>query len=629
MFRTLLHLLAATVLLAAPLAASAADHLRPHMLLAARLTGAQETPAVTTSAQGVGGFTLNVTRDTLFVQAAFSGLSGPITGVHFHEGAVGVAGPVIINLLPMLRGNRLSGYVTGVNLGPARVARFLRGLYYINVHTAVNPGGEIRGQVRVEADEAWVASMSGAQEVPVVTTAATGLGIFTLTQSLDKLKFRVVLAGLSSAITGAHFHQAAVGVNGPVVVNLVPNLTGNVIEGEIAPTPAFLTALALGQIYINVHTTINPGGEIRSQVVTDSKFLAYDARLDGAQMVPASNTTAKGVATGRLNGTLDTMTVSIAHTGLTGPPTSISLFGAEAGQANNAGNLLGGLAVTTGATGNTTGNITSFRIVALTPALVNALLTGTVNVVINTAASPAGEIRGQVFRLAHEGYTIVMNGPQERPNPTNSTGYGVGVVSIDRDQTNAHFMSVWGGLTGPVTGAHFHSGLSSQSGPVIFNLAPYFETATNPTALYGFWKNDNAGQPFTLRRSLQFRADSMYMNLHTATFSGGEIRGQVYRGARNLQTILGTRPAALVAESLSTVPNPFSTTLTLSFDARTTGAGMLRVTDMLGRAVATQPLLVRTGANSVPVTLPGVCAGVYLLTVELGEIRIVTRIAKE
>ncbi|MCY7357266.1 MAG: CHRD domain-containing protein, partial [Rudanella sp.] len=50
-----------------------------HLLLTARLSGAQEVPAVTTNGQGVAGFTLNETRDTLFVQAAASGLSGPIT----------------------------------------------------------------------------------------------------------------------------------------------------------------------------------------------------------------------------------------------------------------------------------------------------------------------------------------------------------------------------------------------------------------------------------------------------------------------------------------------------------------------------------------------------------------------
>ena len=269
------------------------------------------------------------------------------------------------------------------------------------------------------------------------------------------------------------------------------------------------------------------------------------------------------------------------------------------------------------------------QIPGLTTAFVNALLRGDLNVVLNTAANPNGEVRGQVRSLARDGYTIALNGAQEKPNATTSAGYGVGIVSIDRDQTNAHFMSVWGGLTGPATMGHFHTGLFTQAGPVVFNLVPFFDNTTAPAAVYGFWKDDNTGQPFTLRRSLQFRRDSMYMNLHTTAFPGGEIRGQVYRGARNLQRILATQPAAVLAETFGTAPNPFSSALTLSFEARATGPGQLRITDLLGRAVAAQPVAVRLGANALPLALPGIAPGMYLLTLEVGETRLTTRIAKE
>ena len=67
-----------------------------------------------------------------------------------------------------------------------------------------------------------------------------------------------------------------------------------------------------------------------------------------------------------------------------------------------------------------------------------------------------------------------------------SNGYGVGTVSIDRDQTNANFMGVWGGLSGPATMGHFHTGLVFQPGPVVFGLVPFFDSATTPTAAYGY-----------------------------------------------------------------------------------------------------------------------------------------------
>ena len=636
MFKKILRSLAAAALLAAPLVASA-DHLRPHLLLTARLSGAQEVPAVATSAQGVAAITVNSTRDTIFIQAAFSGLSGTITGVHFHDAPAGVNAPVSVNLLSKLRGNRVSGFLAGADVTPLRIARLVRGLVYLNVHTTANPGGEIRGQVTVESDDALSGVLSGAQEVPAVATTASGLGVFTLSQDQERLKFRVVVNGLSGAITGAHFHIAGPGANAPVALSLLPFLTGNVLEGEISSqgtnpqlTPTLLAALVQGGVYINFHTAANPGGEIRAQVLPERRVLPLDARFDGAQMVPAVITSASAVSVGRLVGTLDTVRVQVAYTGLSGPPLDLRFYAANAGVANTPANLVGIVPVIPGAGGNAVGNVITFEITAptLTPALANLLLNTGVNTVLTTAANPNGEIRGQVIRLAREGYSIVLNGAQERPNPVVSNGYGVGFVSIDRDQTNARFAAVWGGLSGPATMGHFHTGTASQSGGVVFSLVPYFDNATNPTSLAGYWKSDNAA-PFTTARSLDFRNENIYMNLHTAANPGGEIRGQVYRGARNLQVVLATQPAAVLPETFSAAPSPFSSALTLSFDARFSAAGQLRITDLLGRTVATQAVAVRSGANSLPIALPTAAPGMYLLTLQVGETRLTTRIAKE
>ena len=631
MFKKLLRSLAAAALLAAPLSASA-DHLRPHLLLTARLSGDQEVPAVTTNGQGVAAFTLNQTRDTLFVQAAVNRLSGPITDAHVHEGAPGVAGPVRTSLQFMIRGNRLSGYLTGASVAPAVLAKYLRGLYYINIHTAANPGGEIRGQILLETDAAFVANLTGGQENPAVTTPATGLGIFSLSQSQDKLKFRVVFDNLTSALTVTHLHTGARGTNGPVVVDLLPFRSGNVIEGEITPTAAVLASLTQGLIYVNVHTATNGGGEIRGQVLSEPNGLNLDARLDGAQMVPANASTAKGVAAGRLSGTLDTLYVRVAFTGLSGAPVAINIHSAQAGQANTAANLLASIPIVpgSGTSGTIVGNIAFLRITApvLTPATVNLLLNTGLNLVLTTAANPNGEIRGQVIRLVREGYTLALNGAQERPNPVTTAGYGVGFVSIDRDQTNARFAAVWGGLSGPATMGHFHTGSAAQSGSVVFSLTSFFDNATAPTSLAGYWKSDNA-VPFDANRSLQFRTENIYLNLHTAANPTGEIRGQVYRGARNLQVVLATQPAAVLPETFSTAPNPFSSALALSFDARFSATGQLRITDMLGRTVAAQVVAVRAGNNSMPLALSDVAPGIYLLTLRIGEGQVVTRIAKE
>jgi hypothetical protein len=601
-----------------------ADHLRPHLLLSAKMDGVQEAPAVSTAAQGVASFVLNATRDTLFINATFSGLSGPITNAHTHLGRRGVSGPVVTSLLSMVQGNRLQGFLTGPSLDNTALRRFIRGDYYINVHTAANPAGEIRGQIEVESENLYMGTLTGAQEVPAVTTAGLGVGSFVLSQDKTRMKFRVVFDNLSSAVTNAHFHTGAPGVAGPVTVPLLTFVTGNVLEGEVAVTSTCISDLEAGNVYINVHTAANSGGEIRGQLLSKARLVGHDARLDGAQMVPAVATAAKAVALGEMNAALDSVKLTVAFTGLSGPPTNLDLYLAEAGQSDAGATRLARVGL-----GTLTAKAFSVTFGGLNAATANAFLTGGVNLVLTTAANPNGEIRGQVFRVAREGYTFTMSGNQERPTPTTSAGLASGLVSVDRDQSNAHFMLVWGGLSGVPTGGHFHTGLRTQAGPIVFNLVPFFDNATTPTAAYGYWRADNAAQPFTTRRSLQFRQDSVYVNLHTSQFPAGEIRGQVFRGARNLRAVLSTQPAPLLAASFGSYPNPFRSSLTLSFEARTAAAGTMRVTDLLGRLVATQALAVHSGVNVQELDLRSAAPGVYLVTVEAEGARIVTRILKE
>ena len=123
-----------------------ADHLSAKFLFAGRLNGAQEVPAVNTSALGVASLTMSSSGDTLCLTMTANGLSGPITGVHIHDGKPGVAGPVVKDLMPYLSGNSLQAKLTGASLSGLSVAKLFAGDYYVNVHTAANTSGEIRGQ---------------------------------------------------------------------------------------------------------------------------------------------------------------------------------------------------------------------------------------------------------------------------------------------------------------------------------------------------------------------------------------------------------------------------------------------------------------------------------------------------
>jgi len=106
--------------------------------------------------------------------------------------------------------------------------------------------------------------LSGDQEVPKVTTQAKGNG--TITVGDDKsVKGSVTTSNING--TAAHIHEAEAGKNGGVIIPL----TKNGDNGWSVPAGAKLTdaqyeSYKKGNLYVNVHTAANPGGEIRGQL---------------------------------------------------------------------------------------------------------------------------------------------------------------------------------------------------------------------------------------------------------------------------------------------------------------------------------------------------------------------------
>ncbi len=131
-------------------------------VLTATLTVAQEIPppamATPPTAKGAAVLLFDPTTNTLNFTLAYAGLSGAAVAAHFHEGAVGVAGPVVQTICGPQNQNPLlgacstsnSGFLTGTWAVPAGlVPTLLNGGLYLNVHTQLNPAGEIRGQINI------------------------------------------------------------------------------------------------------------------------------------------------------------------------------------------------------------------------------------------------------------------------------------------------------------------------------------------------------------------------------------------------------------------------------------------------------------------------------------------------
>lgn len=106
------------------------------------LSGSQEVPAVTTSASGSGTITIG-TDKSVSGSVTTTGIAG--VAAHIHEGAPGKNGPVII---PLTKTDNNWSVAAGAKLTDTQYASYKAGNLYVNVHSAANKGGEIRGQLK-------------------------------------------------------------------------------------------------------------------------------------------------------------------------------------------------------------------------------------------------------------------------------------------------------------------------------------------------------------------------------------------------------------------------------------------------------------------------------------------------
>ena len=212
------------------------------LLANATLSGASEVPAVTTTAKGTASGSYNKTSKFLFLNVAYEGMTPTIW--HIHNGATGVLGGVVFDFKAIVPSPL--AYTTPLALATDQETNLLAGNNYVNIHSAKNPTGEIRGQLAL------------------TPSAAQGSVSGKFNNSTKILTVQVSYLGLTPTIW--HIHKGAAGVAGPVVFDLGKTFVSPFSYSTAALDAAQEADLKSGLYYVNIHSAAAPGGEIRGQL---------------------------------------------------------------------------------------------------------------------------------------------------------------------------------------------------------------------------------------------------------------------------------------------------------------------------------------------------------------------------
>jgi hypothetical protein len=261
------------------------------------------------------------------------------------------------------------------------------GELYLNLHTPANPGGELRGQIIAGNVQLTFTDMSGAQEVPSVSSSASGVGATTYNPDTGAIVVHVNSSGADDAVA-AHVHQAFAGTNGGVMVGLVQdeNDPGHWFSEAATLDAAGQTALDAGELYLNLHTPANPGGELRGQIIAGNVQLTF-SDMSGAQEVPAVSSSASGIGATTYNPGTGAIVV---HVNSSGVNDAVAAH-VHQGSAGTNGGVLFGLVQDL----NNMGHWLS-EAATLDAAGATAHDSGELYLNLHTPANTGGEIRGQI-----------------------------------------------------------------------------------------------------------------------------------------------------------------------------------------------------------------------------------------
>ncbi len=442
------------------------------------------------AATGFGIAILNAAQTQLSVYVEHNVLGA--SGAHIHFGAPCVdGGPIRFGFT-----SAASPIHETWTISPSNVAALLAGDLYVNIHSPSFPSGEIRGQI-VQAPIKFAFTLDEAQALAGVgsNSLASGVSVCELNATSTSLNVKVT-HDVPSTIDG-HVHFGLPGVEGPIRFGFANPLSP--VNENWSLDSLNLKDLMQGDLYINIHSTAFPSGEIRGQLRRQSVNIAM--KMNGALANGGAGTgsPAVGFTVATLSADLKTLTMHTEHN-VSSPIDAHVHFGAP----NVEGPIRHGFASPTSP---------SNEVMALTAADVTDLLAGNLYVNIHSTGFPSGEIRGQLVLEQPQAYALGLDESQAAACAgTGSAATGTCTATLKpggREMT----INLSHNVSSPIDG-HVHRGAICVSGPIVFG----FGSPASP--IKEVWY-------LTVPDIIDMLQEELYVNVHSVAFPVEEIRGQI------------------------------------------------------------------------------------------------------
>lgn len=415
-----------------------------------------------------------------------------VSGAHVHLGSPCVSGGIAFGFT-----DATSPINETWALTPTDVSNLLAGDLYVNIHSAAFPSGEIRGQI-TDDPIPFVFTLDEAQAAGGTGTGSlnSGYAVGQLAAGATEFSVTVEHEIPSDSVVDAHIHLGPPGVSGGVEFGFASPVSP--VSGTWLVDTLDLRNLLRGDLYVNVHSQADPGGEIRGQIQRTPIrwFLPLtEGEADGGS---GTGSSATGFCLLELNADMNELTILCEHDVVDPTDAHIHL-----GAPGISGPIQFGFSSPVSPISDSW---------SLSAADVDNLLAGDLYVNIHSASFPAGEIRGQVDQ---DPIILNIGLSEEQADACIGTGSpAVGQAAVSLKPGGRQMVIEGTHDVADPSAAHVHLGSNCTNGPIQFG----FSSPASPFAENWYLGNEDVAA---------FLRENLYLNIHSTAFPSGEIRGQL------------------------------------------------------------------------------------------------------